>query len=165
MIAVTEVWFVEQWNTFEVGIWLRFCGIMFITCQIAVDQNHVGMHLTRRVISLSFSRPVKSYTHDLINLEIPSRNFSWRIKTNVPVFNWPLVSCIRDRKIYSRMGTKIAKRFEKHVPVRISSRSLAQSGKQHFRAWGMQHFWEHNFKKITKIFFTIPYTTISQWPS
>ena len=29
--------------------------------------------------------------------------------------------------IYSPMGTKIEKRFEKHVPVRISSRSLAQS--------------------------------------
>ena len=87
-----------QWNTFEVGIWLRFCGIMFITRQIAVDQNHVGMHLTRRVKFLSFPGPVKFYTHGqyvgLINLEIPSRNFNWRIKTNEPVFYCPLVSCI-----------------------------------------------------------------------
>jgi len=30
----------------------------------------------------------------LINSEIPSRNFSWRIKTDEPVFYCPLVFCI-----------------------------------------------------------------------
>jgi len=36
-------------------------------------------------------------------------------------------SVFRFWSIYSPMGTKIEKPFEKHVPVRISSRSLVQS--------------------------------------
>ena len=47
--------------------------------------------------------------------------------------------------IYSRMRTKIEKRFEKHVTFEFRVGVLRN---RFVRAWRMQHFWEHNFKKI-----------------
>ena len=55
--------------------------------------------------------------------------------------------------IYSPMGTKIEKRFEKHVPVRLSSRSLVQSIRE---GLGFAELLGTKFKKKFENFFYDP---------
>ena len=58
-------------------------------------------------------------------------------------------SVFRFWSIYSPMGSKIEKRFEKHVPVWVWRRSLKQSIRE---GRGVRHFWKHNYKNFRKLF-------------